>query len=214
MNAAMYRSSARGLASLRRFASKQPAVERCELCAAVVSSEHQHLVDPEHRRLLCVCQACAILFDEAGRTGYRRVPRDIRQLADFEIPGEVWAGLAIPIGLAFLFRSSTSAAIVAIYPSPAGPTEAVVDEEDWKEVEALHSSLAGLRPDVEALLVNRTKGSRDYYIAPIDECYKLAALIRRLWRGFSGGDEVWDAVRSFFEGFERRSLPERMPSRA
>ena len=47
--------------------------------------------------------------------------------------------------------------------------------------------LAELEPDVEALLVNRMKGERAYYRAPIDECFKLVGLIRMHWRGLSGG---------------------------
>ena len=54
--------------------------------------------------------------------------------------------------------------------------------------------LTELEPDVEALLVNRTNGAREYYRAPIDRCYALAGLIRTHWRGLSGGSEVWDAV--------------------
>ena len=42
-------------------------------------------------------------------------------------------------------------------------------------------------PDVEALLVNRVGAVREYFIVPIDECYKLVGLIRLHWRGLSGG---------------------------
>ena len=38
----------------------------------------------------------------------------------------------------------------------------------------------------------------EYYIAPIDECYKLVGLIRTNWKGLSGGTEVWDEVGRFF----------------
>jgi hypothetical protein len=52
---------------------------------------------------------------------------------------------------------------------------------------------------VEALLVNRTREAREYYVAPIDRCYRLAGLVRRHWSGFSGGDEVWQQIDGFFE---------------
>ena len=60
-----------------------------------------------------------------------------------------------------------------------------------------------LKPDIEALLVNRVGHARgmreaEYYIAPIDECYKLVGLIRANWKGLSGGTEVWTEVGRFF----------------
>jgi hypothetical protein len=33
---------------------------------------------------------------------------------------------------------------------------------------------------------------------PIDDCYRLVALIRQEWRGLSGGTTVWPAVDRFF----------------
>jgi len=62
--------------------------------------------------------------------------------------------------------------------------------------------LKELRSDVEALLVNRVGAPRgvkpEYYVVPIDECYKLVGIIRMHWRGLSGGTEVWREVGSFF----------------
>ncbi len=209
MNLTVPRSSTRGLAALRRLAEPRPAVERCELCAAVVSEEHQHLVDPEKRRILCCCDACAVLFDQAGRTQYRRVPRDIRELAGLEIENALWNSLGIPIGLVFFLRSSVSKTVAAIYPSPGGPAETIVEPELWEEIASLHVSLQTLGDDVEALLANRVSGVREYFLVPIDECYKLTGLIRRHWQGFSGGDPVWTEIRTFFEALKQRAIPER-----
>ncbi len=64
---------------------------------------------------------------------------------------------------------------------------------------AANPGLETLRPDVEALLVNRTRGRREYFIVPIDRCYALVGTIRRQWRGLSGGSEVWEAVAGFFD---------------
>jgi len=63
--------------------------------------------------------------------------------------------------------------------------------------------LDGMESDVEALLANRVGESRgvtpaEYYLLPIDECYKLVGLIRTHWRGFSGGTEVWQEIGQFF----------------
>src|SRR5215472_11145654 len=101
MNPSLPRNPVRGLAALRQLVSAPQEPERCELCAAVLGEEHQHLVDSENRRMLCACDACAILFDHSGVTRYRRVPRDIRELTDFEIGDQLWNSLAVPIGLVF-----------------------------------------------------------------------------------------------------------------
>lgn len=199
---------ARGLASLRRLNARPPITERCEMCATPLAAEHPHLVDPQNRRLICACPACSILFEEDGTTRYRRVPRDVRQLAGLEITDVFWNSLSIPIRLVFLFRSSASGGILAVYPSPAGPTETAVDEELWVELSALHPALSTLRSDVEALLVNRIQNARDYLLVPIDECYKLTGLIRQCWRGFSGGEEAWERIAAFFDALKQHAIVE------
>ena len=68
--------------------------------------------------------------------------------------------------------------------------------------------LRELEPDVEALLVNRVRGANDYYLAPIDECFKLVGLIRAGWRGLSGGTEVWQAIEGFFAELKGKSREE------
>ena len=62
-----------------------------------------------------------------------------------------------------------------------------------------------LQPDVEALLVNRLKNAREYYLAPIDKCYELVGLIRMYWRGLSGGSEAWNQIGAFFSALAARS---------
>jgi len=52
--------------------------------------------------------------------------------------------------------------------------------------------------DVEALLVNRIAGPARYYRAPIDQCFRLVAILRKQWRGLSGGTEVWIEIDKFF----------------
>ena len=212
----LHRNRPRGLAALRRVAVRSPALEHCDLCAAALGGEHEHLVDPANRRLLCACSACAVLFDHSGATRYRRIPRDIRGLPDFEIGDTLWSSLAIPIGLVFFFRSSMlqpsrdrQGAVLAVYPSPGGPTETQVEEDVWKPVASRHSAIAGLSEDVEALLVNRIEGARNYYVVPIDQCYRLTGLIRRHWSGISGGDAVWEQVRLFFDRLEGNAGPAR-----
>ena len=127
-----------GLASLRRLVSAPPAPERCELCAAAVPGEHEHLIDPQKRRLICACQACAILFDHSAARHYRRVPRDIRRLAALPAGDAFWNSLAIPTGLVFLMESSVTGQALALYPSPAGPTESDVDSATWAELKSFY----------------------------------------------------------------------------
>jgi hypothetical protein len=207
-------SPARGLAALRDFVRESPYIETCDLCAVAVSEQHQHLVDPKARRLLCVCDACAILFSASGETKYRRVPRDKRHLTDFVLSDQAWNSLAIPIGLSFVYTSSASGQVLAVYPSPAGPTESVLDREAWDEIIAENPVLARMIPDVEALLINRMNGARQYFLLPIDECYKLTGLVRKYWRGFSGGDEAWEQITQFFDLLKERSYPVEVASRA
>jgi len=192
-------------ASLRRFIRDRAPVERCDLCGLTLAAEHQHLIDPNNRQIVCSCDACAVLFSGQDSARYRRVPRRIRALTTFSITDVQWENLLIPIGLAFFFHSGPMGRMVAFYPGPAGATESLLDLAGWDELVQTNPVLADLEPDVEALLVNRVGQAREYYIAPIDECYKLVGLIRGTWRGLSGGSEVWEAIGDFFASLKQRS---------
>jgi hypothetical protein len=193
-------------AALRRFVRARPsAVERCEMCSAELPTDHQHLVEPSSRQLLCACQACAILFSGHAETKYRRVPRRIRYLSTFQLTDAQWDSLMIPIGMAFFFHSTPAGKTVTLYPSPAGATESLLDLESWDDIVADNPVLKEMEPDTEALLVNRVKGASEYYIVPIDECYKLVGLIRAYWHGLSGGTEVWEEIGKFFGELKERS---------
>lgn len=192
---------------LRRFVRRRPVVECCEICSAELSSEHDHLVEPATRRMLCSCQPCAILFSGQGNTKYRRVPRRVLYLTDFQMDDLHWESLMIPIGMAFFFQSSVAEKVVALYPSPAGPMESLLDLESWEGTVKANPILLEMEPDTEALLVNRLHGAREYYLLPIDECYKLVGLIRAHWRGLSGGTEVWGEIGTYFGDLKRRSVP-------
>jgi uncharacterized protein DUF5947 len=198
-------------AALRRFARARTVVERCDFCGAELDELHQHLIEPERRRLVCVCGACAVLFGSQGETAYRRVPRRIRYLPDFRMTDAQWEGLLIPIQLAFFFHSSRAGRVVALYPSPAGPIESSLDLLMWDEIAQDNPALKRMSPDVEGLLVNRSggawggPGSHEYFLAPVDECFKLAGLIRSNWRGLSGGEEAWKEIRRFFADLKARA---------
>jgi hypothetical protein len=190
--------------TLRRFARKpRTSVEHCQLCNAELVSEHPHLIELAERKFLCSCEPCAILF--SGRTGtkYRRLPRTIRLLSNFRMTDAEWDSLTIPINLAFFFQDTTAGRVSVLYPSPAGATESLLPLTAWKYIVENNPALRQLEPDVEALLVNRVGHARgaspaEYYIVPIDACYKLVGLIRMHWRGLSGGAEVWQEIGNFF----------------
>ncbi len=194
------------LAKLREFAREKPVVERCELCSAKLSATHSHLIETANRRLVCACEPCSILFDARGLTAkYRRVPRRIRYLPDFQMTDAEWDALMIPITMAFFFHSAPAGRVVAFYPSPAGATESLLSLDAWERIAENNPLLKTMEPDVEALLVNRVAQAREYYIAPMDECYKLVGLIRSHWRGLSGDAEVWELIGEFFTGLQDRS---------
>lgn len=193
---------------LRSFRRTQPQ-ERCELCAAALAGAHPHLLEKSSGRVVCSCDPCAILFSHReADTKFLRIPRDPRHLVDFEISDADWSALMLPIDIAFFLHRTAAGRMVAYYPSPAGNTESLLSLEHWADLVENNPTLARLQPDVEALLVNRTKGRRDYYIAPIDDCYRLTGLIRIHWRGLSGGDAVWQEIDRFFENLAERSIVE------
>lgn len=195
------------IALLRRIRRLEPPGDVCELCGARTAPDHQHLVDPAARSLVCVCDACAVLFDDTTR--YRRVPRRATAAGDLVLTDEQWNGLLIPIGIAFFVRSSIAGRVLALYPSPGGPMESVLDLRSWTEIEAANPGLARMREDVEALLVNRVGDARDALLVPIDVCYELTGLVRANWRGLSGGPVVWGRVEAFFDGLRTRYARER-----
>jgi Family of unknown function (DUF5947) len=186
---------------------RQEQEERCELCGELLPSEHRHLIDVQDRRLLCSCRACSLLFDRQGAGGghYRLVPSRRLRLEHFELSDQAWEELRIPVEMAFFFRNSTAERVVAFYPSPMGATESRLDLSAWQELERCNPALSSLEPDVEALLVNRAKGRRGAWLVPIDECYRLVAVIRTRWRGFTGGKEVWDEIERFFEQLDEQA---------
>jgi hypothetical protein len=197
-------SAQSAFAVLRKFARPRPNVERCELCSAALGEQHPHLLELKTRKIACSCDACAILFSDQGNTKYRRVPRRSRMLTDFRLTDMEWEALMLPINLAFFYRDSAAERVVAMYPSPAGATESQLSLESWSELEAQNPILRKMEPDVEALLVNRIGQSHDYYLVPIDECYRLVGLIRSHWRGLSGGNEVWKELKTFFDTLNAR----------
>jgi hypothetical protein len=183
-----------------------PAAEQCDMCAAPVPPGHRHIVDISNRRLMCACRACALLFDSkaAGGGHLRLLPTRRRRLEGFVLDGAQWDRLRIPVDMAFFFYSTPAERVLAFYPSPAGPTESLLELEAWSELAAANPVLEGMEPDVEALLVSRAREMDEQWLVPIDDCYELVGLIRSRWRGFGGGEEVWEAIHLFFDDLPNR----------
>jgi Family of unknown function (DUF5947) len=206
------RGGSRNGSRLQRLAQRSSearveAQERCELCSEPIPPDHRHLLDLSTRELMCACRACTILFnrDAAGGGHYRLVPDRRLRIEDFQLGDPDWEGLHIPVDMAFFFHSTQAARVVAFYPSPMGATESLLPLDTWRAIEDANPVLRQMEPDVEALLVNRARGARDYRLVPIDECYALVGLIRSRWRGLTGGKEVWEEIGSFLETLDRRS---------
>jgi hypothetical protein len=198
---------------LREYAAardRRPAAERCEFCGAEIQPEHGHVVNVASRTLLCVCRPCFLLFtvDGAGGARFRAVPDRYQLLSESDIAGEAWDAWQIPIELAFFFRNSVTGRVTAFYPSPAGATESELPLDAWDDVVRRAPALATMVPDVEALLVRRRTAAAGRaagddgmtaLVVPIDACYELVGRIRRGWRGFHGGDDVWREIDAFFD---------------
>lgn len=184
------------------------AEERCEMCAAPLFSEHRHMLDLAHRKLLCACQACALLFSPQGANArnYRLIPQRYLALTDFQMSDEQWEELMLPVNMVYLFRSSEFERAMAFYPSPAGATASQLEPEIWQSLLTANPILNELEPDVEALLINRVERERAYYLVPIDLCYRLVGLLRAKWNGLHGGTEVWEAIAAFFAELANKAV--------
>jgi hypothetical protein len=208
MNKGPYSSA--GFSALRQFAKRDKTAEKCELCSLALRPDHPHLIELAQRKLICACDACALLFSGPSKK-YRRVPRRIQAFPNFQLSDAEWNALMVPINMVFFFKNSVENRVVAMYPSPAGATESLLELESWNEILGHNPALREMEPDVEALLVNRLGYSRgysapEYYQLPIDECYKLVGLIRAHWSGLSGGTEVWQQIGEFFRNIKDRAV--------
>lgn len=190
------------LAALRRFVRPRETGEKCDACGTLLPDEHVHQFDPRARRVRCACDSCAALYASV----YREIPKTVRCISEFQMSDAQWDDLMIPIALAFFSFQTPANRVLALYPGPAGAAESSLRLEAWEEIAAANPELRGMLPDVEALLVNRVGVKREYFLVPIDECYKLVGLIRLHWRGFSGGALVWGEIERFFEELRQRDV--------
>jgi hypothetical protein len=181
-------------------------VEACELCAQAIAAEHEHLLEPEARRVLCACPACVVsLSREQERKSARhlRVERRAARLHAIDLDDTTWAELGVPVGLAFFTTRSRSGEVVATFPGRAGIIESFVPLRAWSELEQRYSPLKSILPDVEALLVRRTSRHQDYFQVSIDHCYELSGLLRSSEAPLSSPE--LGAVQSFFTRLDEQT---------
>jgi hypothetical protein len=171
-----------------------PSEEHCELCGAKLADSHDHLLDLATDGLECSCPACSLLFTGEADAKKRRVEHRIEALEEPSIDDALWDALGIPIGLAFIVKRAGRTSVV--YPGAGGPVTA--------ELGDLPELLADVEDEVEALLINRLGPLPREYKVSIDECHHLVGLVRRQWRGFSGGGEVGAAITNFFARLDAR----------
>jgi Family of unknown function (DUF5947) len=176
----------------------------CELCPIGIGEDHRHLLHLVERRIVCVCETCWSM--RSGDPEFRPPGSRTLWLEDFVLADEIWSAFQIPIGLAFLMRSSVSRAVVALYPSPVGATESELELTAWDALCEANPILAQMEPDAEALIVNRTGDVHQYAIVPVDQCYRMVGLIKSRWEGITGGRGVEEAVGEFFDRVRERAL--------
>ncbi len=203
------------VAELRRFARDRAprsartqvggsdAAERCDFCSTGIAAQHNHMLDIQERRILCACETC--LVRQSGEGRYRPTGKRLVELEGFQLSDETWGRFAIPVGLAFFFHSGSAGHVIALYPSPIGATESALELATWQALEDANPVLRGLEPDAEALIVGRTLNPAQYFIAPIDECYRLVGLIKSRWEGISGGSGAEAAIAEFFTTLRARA---------
>ncbi len=193
----------RSLSQARRpppAAAAPASTDRCDLCGTTIDADHRHLLHLVDRRILCSCEPCFAL--RAGDAELRPTGTRVQRLDDFELHDDLWARFQIPIALAFFMARERGQGVVALYPSPAGATECELHLEAWDELVAANPGLAGLEPEVEALIVNRLSEPARYVVVPIDRCYELVGMIKSRWEGISGGRAVDGAVADFFASLD------------
>jgi hypothetical protein len=200
---ARMRTLARAGSPSRPEGPSSPAAERCDICNTTLPDDHRHMLHLVDRRIVCTCEACWALY--SGNAEYRPTGMRTVWLDEFQCSQETWAAFQIPIGLAFLMRSTVTGSVVAFYPSPAGATESELTLEAWEALVAANPMLEQLESDAEALVVNRMSDPAQYAIVPIDQCYGLVGLIKSRWEGISGGSAIEEAVPEFFAALRSRA---------
>ena len=168
----------RALAALRRFTQPAPTLARCELCAGTLDSRHAHLFEPEPRRLLCACTACALLFPSAHGAQRVRVETRVQPLRDLQLSDLDWTALDVPVRLVFLCPSARHQQLFATYPSPQGAVEARLPLAAWQALTRAHPQLNSVEPELDALVIDGRAEPSSSTRVSIDVCHALVGHLR------------------------------------
>ena len=159
--------------------------------------EHPHLIEPGTQQAAMHLQRLRDSVQRHGNEIQAGAARACSRLQNFHLSDGQWESLMVPDQHGFLFPQHAGRTSGCVLSQPRGSDRvAACRSIPGKISRTLIPLLAEMEPDVEALLVNRVGHARgfaapEYYVLPIDECYKLVGLIRANWRGLSGGTEVW-----------------------
>ena len=130
---------------------------------------------------------CWLLFSSEGAGGghFRAVPDRVLRVDGFALSPGQWDDLQIPVSVAFFFRNSALDRVAAFYPSPAGATESPARRSStWDEVVAANPVLAdAVAPTWRRCCSTPAGPDRSCFIVPIDVCYELVGVLRRLLAG-------------------------------
>ena len=166
-----------------------------------LAEDHRHLLHLDERRIVCVCETCWSL--RSGDAEFRPAGARTLWLDDFDLPDELWNAFQIPIGLAFVMRSSAAGRIVALYPSPAGATESELELDGVGRAARANPVLDRLEPDAEALIDQPARRPPPATRSrPIDQCYRLVGLIKAAGRASPAAARSRTSV-EFFDDLRR-----------
>jgi hypothetical protein len=165
---------------LYRATRRTPNAERCELCAAPLDDDHDHLYEARVREIRCACRGCVLIIPTAQASPYRRVPKRFDRLP---IDARAWLDrLGVPVGIAALIRRDSGA--VLAYPGPVGLVEAATPSNELVD---------RLVPEVEAIVLSNV-GVPGAWISGIDVVFRMITEVRKAWVGLAGGPDAPAAV--------------------
>ena len=206
--------------------SFRPAA-RCDRCGVglLPDPRHAHLFSYSRRSLLCACAACSAPYREGviGKErspAYRLVPSRVERIDALSLTQADWEELGIPVQIAFLLKNQRENGWRL--GRGRGPSRL---SQPGREYGIGHPAGGVDPPLVQLLSARATRAGRRsparrqaprqarYFRAPIDECYRLAGLLRSHWEGFAGGPRVGAAVDDFFAELASRAATDETDNR-
>lgn len=168
---------ARAYSALRRFTLREEPHDPCDLCGVPIADRHDHLLEPETRRIACVCRACGLLFPDDAGGRFRRIRSRALPLLNAALNDADFHALGIPVRLFYLCPSRIHQTVFAVYPNTAGATEATVALSDWEALVCGHPALSVVEAEVDGLLCDHLGGRTRCFVASLDVCRHFVGLL-------------------------------------